>query len=93
MVHAFAQINQERTFAMFNLYDSETGQRIGQISSEQLRFLAQLLEEESLEDRDYYINRATIDFFETKNPDPELIAMLRKALGNREDMEIRWSAE
>jgi hypothetical protein len=78
---------------MFNVYDSDSGEKIGRITSNQLRFMANLLEEESLEDKDYYINRATIDFFETKNPDPELIALLRKALGNRDDMEIRWSAE
>ena len=77
---------------MYNLFDAASGEKIGQITSNQLRFLANLLEEESLEDKDYYINRATIDFFETKNPDPELIALLRKALGNRDDMDIRWSA-
>jgi hypothetical protein len=77
---------------MYNLFDAASGEKIGQITSNQLRFLANLLEEESLEDKDYYINRATIDFFETKNPDPELIALLQKALGNRDDMDIRWSA-
>jgi hypothetical protein len=77
---------------MFNLYDAASGKKIGQITSNQLRFLADLLEEESLEDKDYYINRATIDFFETKNPDPDLISLLRKALGDRDDMDIRWSA-
>lgn len=78
---------------MLNLYDSESAEKIGQITAGQLKFLIDLLEEESLQDKDYYINRATIDFFETKNPDREFIALLRKALGDRDDMEIRWSAE
>jgi len=78
---------------MLNLYDSDSGEKIGQITPSQLRFLVDLLEEESLEDKDYYINRATIDFFETKNPDPEFMALLRRALGDRDDMEIRWAAE
>ena len=78
---------------MLNLYDSDSGERIGQITPTQLKFLVDLLEEESLEDKDYYINRATLAFFESKNPDPGFMALLREALGDRDEMEIRWSAE
>jgi hypothetical protein len=46
---------------MANLYDSATGALIGTISETQLQALVDTLEEESVEDRDYYINRATVD--------------------------------
>lgn len=75
---------------MINLYDQETNQLIGSISDEQLQFMIDQLEEESLEDRDYAITRMTVDYFETQGGDPELIAMLRSALGGRDEVNIRW---
>ncbi len=48
---------------MIRLYDKGSGAELGSITQEQLQFLADQLEEESIEDRDYYINRSTIDYF------------------------------
>ena len=75
---------------MVNLYDSATGALIGTISDEDLTFMQSDLEEESIEDADYYINQATVDWFETQGASPALVAMLRKALGSNDDMDIRW---
>lgn len=75
---------------MIKLYDSATGTVIGTITEEQLQVLVDALEEESVEDRDYYINRATVDILEGRGADPSLVGMLRAALGDREDMDIRW---
>ena len=76
---------------MIQLYDKETGASLGAITEEQLQFLADQLEEESSEDRDYYINEPTLDAFEEAGADPALLALLPKALGEREEMEIRWA--
>jgi processive 1,2-diacylglycerol beta-glucosyltransferase len=76
---------------MIKLYDSQSGAEIGVLSDAQLRFLVNHLEEESSDDRDYYINLATLDSFEAGGADPELMALLRRALGSREDMDIRWT--
>jgi hypothetical protein len=76
---------------MVNLSDAVTGKRIGSITGEQLQFLVDQLEEESLEDRDYAITRMTVDYLETQGGDPDLIALLRQALGGREEVMIRWS--
>ena len=76
---------------MINLYDAVTGQRVGSITSEQLQFLIEQLEEESLEDRDYAITRMTVDYLESQGGDPDFIALLRQALGGREEVTIRWS--
>ena len=75
---------------MIEFYDKETLDQLGTISQEQFQFMQDQLEEESLHDRDYYINRPTLDMFEQRGADPQLMALLRQALGNREDMEIVW---
>jgi processive 1,2-diacylglycerol beta-glucosyltransferase len=53
--------------------------------------MADRLEEESSEDDDYYLNRSTVDFLESEGADPELTALLRKLLGDRDEAEIRWT--
>ena len=76
---------------MIQLHDAESGAPIGPITDAQLEFLVDRLEEESPDDRDYYINRATVDGFEEEGADAALVALLRKALGERDEMEIRWT--
>ncbi len=78
---------------MIELFDAATGKSIGAISQGDLHFLIDRLEEESLEDQDYYINRDTLDAFEVEGCPKELLALLRQGLGNREDMDIRWERE
>jgi processive 1,2-diacylglycerol beta-glucosyltransferase len=48
------------------------------------------LEEEALDDRDYHINRPTLDMLEEEHGETELVELLREALGNRDEMEFRW---
>lgn len=76
---------------MIQLLDKDSGAPLGEITEEHLRFIAAQLEEDALDDHDYYINRTTIDSFEEMNADPKLIDVLREALGTREEMEIMWS--
>lgn len=76
---------------MIDLHDAERGTRLGTISDEQLQFLADALEEESLEDKDYYISADTIDMLEEDGADRQLLEILRGALGEREGMDVRWS--
>jgi len=76
---------------MIRLYNNDTGEKVGEIADEQLQFLIDHLEEESLEDTDYYLERATVDMLENQGADSRLLAVLRRALGEREAVEIRWS--
>ena len=46
------------------------------------------LEEESLEDRDYYIDAATIDLLADGRATDHLVQLLRTALGGEEEVEI-----
>jgi hypothetical protein len=75
---------------MIQLFDKQTGTPIGTLTDEQFQFLADRLEEESPEDDDYYLNRATVDLLEGEGADPALIALFRQALGEREEMDVRW---
>jgi hypothetical protein len=76
---------------MIELRDKDSGAFLGTITDAQLQFLIDQLEEEDSEDTDYYINEATIEMFQQGGADPQLLSTLRKALGKRDDMEIKWS--
>ena len=76
---------------MIQLVDRESGASIGTITEQQLQFLMDHLEEESEEDTDYYINRDTRDVLEEEGADEALMALLRRALGSREEMEIQYT--
>jgi hypothetical protein len=76
---------------MIELRDKETGAHLGEITEAQLKFLTDQLEEETSDDRDYYINKATLEMFGGQGADPALLELLRTALGGREEMELVWS--
>ncbi len=68
----------------------DTGAEIGEISDAQLQFLVDQLEEENDDDKDYFIDRDTIELLSDNGGDPELLAMLEKAIGRDEEMTIAW---
>jgi hypothetical protein len=73
------------------LANAATGAPLGQITEQQLQFLIDELEEESADDRDYYIDAATIDLLATAGADVELVAVLRHAVAGQDGVEITWS--
>ena len=44
-----------------------------------------------MEDNDYAISSTLLDLFESQGADPELVSLLRNALGDRDEMDIVWS--
>ena len=78
------------TDRVVRLVDKETGREVGSITDEQLELLQAELEEESPEDQDYWFDVASLDILEEAGIDPSLIAILRAALGDRDEMELRW---
>ena len=78
---------------MITIQNKETGEVLGEITREHLQYLIDQLEEEYEGDNDYYINKDTLDVFEKKGIDQELLTFLRRSLGNREEMEIVWFSE
>ena len=75
---------------MHQLHDKTNNALIGEISEQQFAFLQSQLEAESMDDHDYSITAMELDYFEGQNADPALMAMLRAALGEREEMIILW---
>ena len=52
---------------------------------------ADALEEESLQDQDYYIDAATIDLVADGKATDHLVHLLRSALGSAGGIDIRWA--
>ncbi len=75
---------------MFRLTDIENDQDIGVITEDQLQFLIDNLEEEGLEEQDYYIDEDTLSFLAANDCDAELLAMLTEALEGRISIDIRY---
>jgi len=74
----------------YRLTEAGSGALVGEISDAQFVILADELEEESDTDSDYYIDAATIDVLADAGADADLIAMLRRALGSRDGVDIEW---
>lgn len=72
------------------LIDLADGRELARIARTELDFLVDAFEEESSTDRDYYVDRDSIDYLEARGAKPALLGALRTALGTREEMEFRW---
>ncbi|MDX1953265.1 MAG: galactosyldiacylglycerol synthase [Verrucomicrobiota bacterium] len=78
---------------MVKIFNKATGEMLGRITEEQLQFLMNNLEEESLQDNDYYLTAETIDSFATQNAPEQLLNILRSAIGGNGDGEIRYERD
>lgn len=76
---------------MIDLYKSSTNELIGSITPADLKVLVDALEEESADDRDYYITAETIDYIADGRATEHLVGLLRSALGAAEGVDVRWS--
>jgi hypothetical protein len=73
-----------------DLYNDATGEQLGSVTEPDLTVLFDALEEESTEDRNYFIDAATIDVIADGRASDHLVALLRKALGGSSGVDIRW---
>jgi len=76
---------------VINLYRVADNQLIGSISPADLQVLIDVLEEESSEDRDYYIDAPTLDLLADGGASEAVLNMLRLALGTSEGIDVRWA--
>jgi hypothetical protein len=74
----------------FRLILAHTGHPIGKITDEQLDLLLMNLQNESENDQSYYLDDRTIEMLEQQGADAQLRQMLRKAIGKKSGVEIRW---
>lgn len=76
---------------MIDLYNAATNQHLGSITEPDLKVLSDALEEESVQDTDYYIDAPTIDLIADGKATDHLVRLLRGALGSAEGVDIRWT--
>ena len=75
---------------LYQLIDAADGRVLGTVTDEQVQHLADSLEEDSLDDQDYYVNLDTVEMLVERNVDQGLVAVLKAALGDRDEMDITW---
>ena len=68
----------------------DTGDAIGTISDDHLKFLVEQLEQEHDDDKDFFIDRETMELLSDNGADPELLALLEKGMGDDDEMDIAW---
>ena len=90
MIQERAFLESDRQLTMINIYNQATNTRLGSITEADLQVLVDALEEESSDDRDYYIDAATIDVIADGRATEHLVNMLRAALGTAAGVDIRW---
>jgi RNA binding exosome subunit len=78
---------------MIKIFNKATAEFIGRISEEDLQFLVDQLEEESLDDTDYYIRAETLDQFAQDGASARLMEVLRGGLRTENAIEIRWERD
>jgi hypothetical protein len=76
---------------MVFIYNKATSDLIGEIGEDDLQFLIDQMEEESMKDKDYSITGMEINYFAENGASSELVALLRKALGEQPEVVILWS--
>jgi hypothetical protein len=76
---------------MVTLTVEATGAALGEISDDDFRLLQSVLEEEGPEDKDYWIDRATVELMESRGGSAKLLETLRNGLtGSPEGVEIAF---
>ena len=79
---------------MVKVFNKATNELLGRISEDELKFLQDQLEEEGINDRDYYLRRETIDEFAASADATEhLVTVLKTGLRSDEALEIRWERD
>ena len=78
---------------MIKLFDNESEKEVGQITDPQLEFLIEELADESLDEYTYNVNPSVISYLEGNGADPQLVSLLRGALGSRTSMELRYEPD
>lgn len=68
----------------------DTGDEIGTITDDHVKFLVEQLEQEHDDDKEHFIDRDTMELLSDNGADPELLAMLEKGLAGDDEMDISW---
>lgn len=72
------------------LYLKDTDACLGTLTEEELAVLINVLEEEDINDQDYYLDPDVLDLMQEKGASESLVSLLRSAIGESEGVEVRW---
>jgi hypothetical protein len=74
---------------MIRLYETGSNRLCGTLSDRQFQVLAEALEEEDLEEGESSLSVETIELLEDQGVEPDLLEILRGALGDQAEVAIR----
>jgi hypothetical protein len=78
---------------MIKIFNKTTNEFLGRVTEEDLQFLVDQLEEESLDDHDYFLLKETIEEFEQLGGSSHLVQVLKGGLKDQGNIEIRWERD
>lgn len=78
---------------MVTLIHERTGQVVGEISEEDFEFLINNLEEEDVDDSDYYIDEPTIEVLRSEGASATLVDVLTRAVAAHGPSELTWNGQ
>jgi hypothetical protein len=68
----------------------DTGDQIGTISDDHVKFLVSQLEDDHDTDNEYFVDRETLELMSDNGADPELVGLLEKGLAGDDEMNVAW---
>lgn len=72
------------------IYDHASNECYGEVTEEQLKFLSEKHAERFEAGSVYYLDQRTLEMFESSNADAGLLEFLRRALGQKDDVDLTW---
>lgn len=76
---------------MVELFRKADNTALGTISEDEFQFLKDNLEEESLTDEDYTLDKLTLEYLRGNGMSAHLFQLLAAALGEQDEIEIRYA--
>jgi hypothetical protein len=77
---------------MPKLFMTEGQKLICEITDEQLTFLREVLVDEDSQDREYFVDKDTLEMLKDEGCEEKLLEALTKALGDQEGIDVGWSS-
>jgi hypothetical protein len=71
---------------------SEDKKLICELTDEQLTFLREVLVDEDSQDREYFVDKDTLEMLKDEGCDEKLLEALTQAMGDQEGIDVGWSA-
>lgn len=78
---------------MPKLYDAASNRLLGEVTQADIDLLVAQFEEESSDDRDYYVNADTLQILIDAGASSGLVETIRSVLDGNDEADIRWETD